>query len=77
MGHIKAKLVPAYEPESSVTMRITPKEIGTLIAAVPDAGLSYVFDQLVDESIFTTQERRAWLIQIMQGTAAKLEDHNK
>lgn len=69
---VKTKLIVAYESESTGTLRVTPEDIGGLLAKVPDSELHRVFVAVVSESQYLTDERRHFLGCEMSDTANRL-----
>lgn len=55
---MKTKVLTAYEPDDSVTIRLTPTTLGQLVAKIPNAKLDEFVESLVAESVFMTDERR-------------------
>jgi len=56
---MKIKTTVAYEPESSITIRLTPEDVGALISKCPDGDLIKIFESLKEQTnIFGTKERK-------------------
>ena len=60
ISKMKTKTTIAYEPESSVTIRLTPEDIGILISKCPNGDLGKIFKSLKEQTnIFSTKERKS------------------
>lgn len=56
---MKTKIVPAYEPESSATMRLTPEDIGILFCLIPNKDIGRFFAEVENQlHLFGDDERR-------------------
>ena len=51
---MKAKIIPATENESSVTIRLTPVKIGELLAKVPEQDLPKVAEAFMQARSMTS-----------------------
>lgn len=70
---MKAKTHVAYEPDDSVTIRLTPKAIGVLVSKIPTGKLDEFFESVLAESVFMTQEHR----DLLSGEIFRMENKVK
>ena len=69
---IKTKLLMAYESESSLTIRLTPDDLGKAVNDIDVSRLPSFFDALVAEEFCMTDERRKVLAVGLARCASKL-----
>ena len=55
---MKVNLIPAYLEESSITIRVSTKDAGKLLAGFQDGDFPKVLESLVNDSGYTGQDRR-------------------
>jgi len=70
---MKTKLLTAYEPESSATIRVTPEDIAVLVSQIPESDWDKFFSTLNTQSIYMMQPRREKFATCLAGSA----DHYK
>jgi len=58
---VTTKILVAYESVSSNTLRLTPHDIASTVAAIPNDALEGFFRKVFDDlTLFGTDERRAF-----------------
>lgn len=69
---MKNKVIPAFESQSSFTLRLTPVDIAALVNKIPPSSIDSFFDALIEQRVFMDSDRVKKLSDGLASCASRL-----